>query len=325
MYFSKENTLALKGWAIIMMLYLHLFIGWGGGYKSLLVIGAVPVEEHFVKFSNMCVPIYVFISGYGLSLSEGKLSRQLKRISKLFIVYLPIFLIGSLAVIYGKGIPPVAEEFFLNGIAVSHSYNNHWWFIPMYAMLLLIFPILEKSVGHAKYIVPILLLLKIGGKFGLSEYETYTGYRIVGCCLNTIYTLSVYAVVFYAGILCVQHRRVSAIYQRFCRYVKSSNIFISLLILFAMIVISDTVPNYGLFSFVFTPVILPALLKVAGGKYMKILGNLSTHIWLSHGILLMFIRPFFNEMGYSILNYVSFVLYCILLSCVLKKLFSFSV
>ena len=65
---EKEETLQLKGIAILMMLYLHLFchleeveqcktfVNW---------INGKPLAYVFFRVGALCVPIYLFLSGYG--------------------------------------------------------------------------------------------------------------------------------------------------------------------------------------------------------------------------------------------------------------------
>ena len=62
----KEDTLSLKGVAIIMMLLYHLFyVKQGGEYSYLLNCGDVPLIK---RFSEICYPVslYIILSGYGL-------------------------------------------------------------------------------------------------------------------------------------------------------------------------------------------------------------------------------------------------------------------
>lgn len=69
---KKEDSLAIKGIAILMMILYHLFyIVLGGDYISYLRIWNISVIE---RFSEICYPVslFVLLSGYGLYASYDK-------------------------------------------------------------------------------------------------------------------------------------------------------------------------------------------------------------------------------------------------------------
>ena len=73
---TKEDAKKIKGIAIILMLMYHLFYFkdriYGGGVISIISNSLV---ENIGKFGNICVPIFFFLSGYGLYInSKGDLS-----------------------------------------------------------------------------------------------------------------------------------------------------------------------------------------------------------------------------------------------------------
>ena len=74
---TKEQTNILKGIAILMMLFLHLFNGSNltDVCKPLLFIGSTPLVHIISKACNP-VGIFLILSGYGLSYTyfRGKLS-----------------------------------------------------------------------------------------------------------------------------------------------------------------------------------------------------------------------------------------------------------
>ncbi len=73
--FERNDTLQLKGIAIIMMLFHHLF-GREALFKN-YAISFFPLNKEFVVNMSLsfkiCVSIFVFITGYGLTLSLKKL------------------------------------------------------------------------------------------------------------------------------------------------------------------------------------------------------------------------------------------------------------
>lgn len=64
---SKEYTSYLKGIAILMMLFLHLFhhLEWDTSLICLLHIGNIPLVYYIARMCNP-VPFFLILSGYGL-------------------------------------------------------------------------------------------------------------------------------------------------------------------------------------------------------------------------------------------------------------------
>ena len=66
----KEDTLFLKGIAISMMLWLHLFSNIEiieECEHSLLFLNGKPLVYVLTKIASCCVPLYIFLGGYGLA------------------------------------------------------------------------------------------------------------------------------------------------------------------------------------------------------------------------------------------------------------------
>ena len=80
---TKEDSLVLKGVAIVMMLLYHLFYC-GTACGRILDIEYMGGEDKFffVRFSEICYPVslYVMITGYGLFCTYQKLTA--KKIAK---------------------------------------------------------------------------------------------------------------------------------------------------------------------------------------------------------------------------------------------------
>ena len=67
MQISIQKSNQLKSIAILMMLCLHLFnTDYKGLFQPLIFIGDQPLSYYISLFSDACVPIFAFVSGYGL-------------------------------------------------------------------------------------------------------------------------------------------------------------------------------------------------------------------------------------------------------------------
>ena len=92
---KKEDSLALKGVAIIMMLLYHLFYcGNGGGRIPDIVYFDEIHQWGVVRFSEICYPVslYVLLSGYGLY-STFENSTWVKILKKVAYIYLHLWII----------------------------------------------------------------------------------------------------------------------------------------------------------------------------------------------------------------------------------------
>ena len=101
MTIQKSNQ--LKAIAVLMMLFLHLF---NRDHKEiftpLIFIGERPLSYYLSLFCDACVPIFAFVSGYGLyyQYNQNPKSYNKKksiRLKKLFLNYWIILLLFPVA------------------------------------------------------------------------------------------------------------------------------------------------------------------------------------------------------------------------------------
>lgn len=67
---TKSNTLVLKGVGIILMLLHHLFYIQEGLYDDVHLYGNHYLVQEIGIFGKLCVSLFVFLSGYGLMISN---------------------------------------------------------------------------------------------------------------------------------------------------------------------------------------------------------------------------------------------------------------
>jgi len=183
--FSKNNTLALKGIAIIMMLLHHLF-----RKKSLYknyTVSFFPLCENFVlEFSTMskiCVSFFAFITGYGLLISLKKLNekynwdrkqvfkwginRIIKTLSGFWVIASLSYVVcqiidGSTAQIFFEdGIIYGFIKIFINFSGLSeligiNNFNSSWWYMSIAILFILSVPVFTKLFKKYGYLVILL-------------------------------------------------------------------------------------------------------------------------------------------------------------------------
>ena len=142
---NKETSTIIKGVAILMMLFFHLFgrDDLGDLCTPLLYIGNTPLVKYL---SNACYPVsfFMILSGYGLTYcykrNQLSLSIQSKRILKLYVHYWLILLIF---VTIGHFIKPDIYpndllHVLANIVGIRCTYNGETWFLLPYAIISLL-------------------------------------------------------------------------------------------------------------------------------------------------------------------------------------------
>jgi len=155
--FTKTHTQIAKGIAITLMMIHHLFRFperiLKVTYISILPIGNTNLEYLLGDFGNICIAMYLFLSGFGLYMSTQKkenftLIDSAKKARAFltnywvaFIVFVPIGLIWFRdSTRYNFNLAGFLANFF----TLSSSYNSEWWFVRLYIELLLLFPIIKE-------------------------------------------------------------------------------------------------------------------------------------------------------------------------------------
>lgn len=155
--FSREDTKALKGIAVVMMLFHHL-----AAFSNRYPVGFEGFEslwEGFVKDGylanlatnlRLCVAVFFFLGGYGMykRMEKGKYSLfnsvvgLFKSYWKVFVVFVPVAFIffrrsgddiNNLCTRYDvQDLRTLITMVIANFFAVADSINSEWWFIQTY-------------------------------------------------------------------------------------------------------------------------------------------------------------------------------------------------
>ncbi|MCR5704140.1 MAG: acyltransferase [Eubacterium sp.] len=187
MSFSKEDTQKIKGIAIIMMFFHHLFLA-PNRYAG-KTISFTPFSEHTINTASLsmklCVAIFVFLSAYGLTISYKRvcdkftytpeqlqrliLKRYIKMMSGFFFVFLCLQ-VYSLAMgfewythVYGTGSLSVLYACidFLGLAQLFHTptFIATFWYMTFAQILIFIFPLLLSI--YRKFSSSVLVFLGI--------------------------------------------------------------------------------------------------------------------------------------------------------------------
>jgi len=142
---QKSNQ--LKAIAILMMLCLHLFntLDYSGLFQPILFVGSKPVIFYISLFCDACVPIFAFVSGYGLYYKYKKspqtfMKDNFIRLKKLYLNYWVIIVLFAVLlgwILGDPNYPGTIRKLLLNLSGLDGSYNGAWWFFTIYVFFVL--------------------------------------------------------------------------------------------------------------------------------------------------------------------------------------------
>ena len=178
-FLSRDDTKAIKGIAIILMLSHHL---WGfpdrimGGVPRYgIMIFGEPMPQYFAVFAKICVSLFFFAGGYGMYISNrNKEFDPVKKLKNLYIPYWKVFVVFiPIAFLFFSSQPPYCnneliysryshfsiQECIANLLGISSSYNGEWWFLYSYAVAIILFPLLRWIIDRHSAIINIFLVI----------------------------------------------------------------------------------------------------------------------------------------------------------------------
>jgi len=166
---SRNDSLELKGVGIIMMLIHHLFYIQNGEYDDICLFGNIYLVQEIGVFCKLCVSLFVFLSGYGLtvcnSVENGALEFYTFRFKRLLFNYWFIWLIfvpigvfvfhRTFSDVYPSCVWFEATLDFLGLYSLSGNcgYNPTWWFYSCIIVLYLVYPFLMKFQRKLPYLI----------------------------------------------------------------------------------------------------------------------------------------------------------------------------
>ena len=325
----KSETLQLKGIAIFIMVFLHLFKQRENVDLCLTYIDLFgePLISQLVKFTEICVPLYLFLSGYGLYIlfqREGNI-HPLKRIFKLYLhLWVVILCFIPLACIVAPSSYPKSVWIFLeNFIAWKPSYNWEWWFIFPYVLLLSVANYLFRCVQRWNLICILLV----------SGFIYVSSYLCISVCkplLKEFYILSHImeslrmSSSFLWGAMFVKYDIIDKIKNTIHLERRWKNIILLLLLLLA-IGLRALIPIHAISVFFMIFLVCWFALidksKIVESLLMKIGGH-STNIWLVHTFFCYYLfHDFIYSLRYPVVILVVVLVFSLISSMLLGKIY----
>ena len=194
--FTKDDTMVVKGMAILCLLFYHLF----EHYERVTTMG-VDIRPFTMDtflllsgFGNICVAVFAFLSAYGIT--KGIMSRQQDTIReqyrhacgryiKLTANFLTMFLSVNLLWfrkfdyqgLYGKGwqglLYGLLDTLGLAGMFKTPTINETWWYMELAILIIFLVPLLfyvAKKMGSYSILLAVLLPVAVELTFDMKRY-----------------------------------------------------------------------------------------------------------------------------------------------------------
>lgn len=178
--FTKEESLALKAVAVLLLIMYHSLKG--SDYEGFM-LNFFPLTEsqvnHIGVYCKICVGIFAFISGYGISKKYRNSEKTISQ--KAFSQYIssikafwPVFIICILATaaIDGRPFTVYAGQFplhsvvnlLIDGLGLAKLMGtptlvSSWWYLSAMAVFTFAVPLLQKAVRRIGWIAPFFALI----------------------------------------------------------------------------------------------------------------------------------------------------------------------
>lgn len=328
-YITKDETFVLKGFAILIMLFLHLFLNINrvNELDNLILIKDIPLSYWLTRFTCICVSLYMFLSGYGLYIVFKRKTpmHNLKRIGFLYlnvllvaIVFLPLsFFFPSL----GWNFDALTVFYNLSGF---YPYNAEWWFLFPWALVCLVSRyILFFLDSHKTWLVLLIsCILYLGVRLFIHQYGEG---RLVVPPMRWLHELGQFFVLsfsFLLGASCAKHGILTYVQQlaKDSKFVSLCSVILFLLIVYIRIFYIPI----GLFE-PFIAVMFCCVIVMNNrfrwlDKILIGLGRESTNMWLIHTF---FCYYYFHDFIYSFRFPILIYLTLIIVSYVSARIMTF--
>lgn len=312
--FTKKDTKIIKGLSILLMLAHHLFAfpeRIPDAYKITPLfptINGISITMCIGRFGKICVPIFMFLGGYGMyrQYSEGGGFSLRKRILCLYQAYWKVFLIYiPIGFLFFQNQPLYCENTRLcttfsvfdknkiisNFLVLESSLNTEWWFLKTYLCTLflgyLFIKICKKNQDFwIEFAVIVLWGILIRNIFpGLPQLEIFRGLDR-NLFFSNFFMINEYCTSFFMGIVFAKYQgieRIQALFQdksKFQRFLIAAGGI--LLLIYTRVFLVDTqldllyVPLFIMFSL--------EILSMTSNlwKVLHFIGLHSTNMWLIH-------------------------------------------
>lgn len=349
-YYGKKEADLMKGIAITMMFYHHLFgfdtwLSENITYSTINIFG-FQLQYIIAYFCKICVGIYIFSSGYALYINKHKQSfhNTMKRILKFLINYWKIFFIFILfGLLFQESFPPLTrfiKELF--GIETATGFNWNYfdgihpvfaWYVSFYILFLLLSPFISKLCRFNIIIDNLILLLTF-----IIGYNVIINLSIINSNQTLVSILTSFVTWGHIGMVgytFAKYDIFNKVHLFLSKYFNNIQFLIfSLLCIIFMICITNY-NGYYLFSIVsifslFTPISIYLIVNTLNiininclNTILSKLAHESTNMWFLHGLFFTpskILQPVIYTFQYPILILIVSMYLCYGMSKVMNNI-----
>lgn len=292
MIFTKNDSQIIKGIAILMMIFHHLF---AFPERITIVYGNSFLKFFFIEigdFSKICVALFCFISGYGLYEKTKKLNKDKllfkdisiskKTLLSFYKMYWFILIVTLPLGFYLNKLDFSIKTLILTILGVSQTYNIEWWYVKDYILFVAMFPLYNQLIKlvdkyikseNKKFLVycSLLIVIVILSEF-LSSYSIYKVIRWIPC--------------FLVGILFSKFSLFTKIPK------KLPHLYSVILILFTVCIrnLFNQTTSSNHLDFLLVPIFIFACLSLISAKneFLPFWGKYSFYMWLTHSFYIYY-------------------------------------
>lgn len=323
---TKDDSNLIKGVAVLFLLFHHLFYDFTVLEKyQISSLAGLENLNKFGIFSKICLCLFVFVSGYGLSKAYEKnndMSKCYRRILSLYIQYWMVFICMSivsififykysitnntLAVYFSETTSVIQAVIYLildflgvSSLLSTPTINPTWWWIPISVLIYVLVPMLynyTKKYGIATVLVSSIIIK-------LTQIDMYSGVYLfptllLGMCVSQNNLIPAFF---------MDKKGIGSMVIVIILYLFRTNapgiVFYDLLISIALVCIIQIYIKK-------IPLISNVLIRI---------GNLSLYFFLTHTL----IKNWFTYKIYS-LKYTVLIFLCLfLLSWIISEIFNY--
>jgi Acyltransferase family len=303
MEFTKEKTNIAKGLAIFLMLFNHLYAFPERLLHGNYYIPFIPffeTELYVGRFGNICVSMFLFLSGYGMFLGYSRSNKSpirysLKKLKEFYLTYWTYFLIFiPIGIIFFKNVTlwnsnevRYSTEWFTiteNFVGWSAKYNGEWWFVRMFVLLLIFVSPLYLSLSKQK--ISLLFFISLG---------TFVFYLISKNNYSSPFSFAFWQISFATGIICAKSNFFSSRFIQYLEKLRGFSVLFGIFVCFVLQLRFGAKIEFLLVPF-FIYFAVRAVASLRLSNLFAYIGMYSFQIWLVHSF---FCYYYFQDIIYS--------------------------
>jgi len=332
---SRNDSTAIKGIAIILMLLHHVFAFPNRMANGAHYIPMIPLPDgtsviwHLAIFGKVCVAMFTVLAGFGIYRSFSKqllddrdndhtqtyLNFFIRRLSKLYFKVWPVFLVFIPIGLF-LNCPFVTRDicsWIKNALLIDTTFNAEWWFLTSYAALVILSPMVmaffnrKRSSFYSDFIIISILAVFIERVllYGIGSSQTVLLNLRVSYIWVKFSTILILLPMFMLGAWAAKYDVVERILNRY-RGSNVKRILIGIALTLIVFFVRDgwkqpNVWGFDQFDGPYGAVLTLALILVICKfnvlkKILVVIGNQATGIWLIHSFFCFY---YFQQFTYS--------------------------